>query len=145
VLISLKASTQGLFAFELAADGAAVGWVRTGRVGFHGFHSHHHAVAAGNVAADVIAQWYATRWRGVPVPWSADTPRIPIISNEIVVGRILEAHDVELKHRAPYGIEICLPPETWTALLLEVAQRTHSAIVAAGLEIRPSRVEEGIS
>jgi hypothetical protein len=139
--IAFRASTNALFAFEISTAQGAIGWARAGRVGLYGFDTHQEARSAGRVAARVLADWYASRWRGAPIPWPDAAPMVPIVSDDVVVGRILQEHDVELRHRASHGIEVGLPPETWTALLIEVAQRLHTAILDAGIGIQPSRLD----
>ena len=143
--LTMKPSKNGLFAYDLCADGAQVGWVRRGRVGLFGFYSEQQAMAAGREASVVLGEWFRTRWHGVPIAWPEQLPQLPIVHNDVVVGRILQAHDVELRHRALHGLEVCLPPETWTALMVEVGQRMHSAIITAGIDIQPSSVQERAS
>ena len=140
--IAFRASSNALFAFEICTSQGAIGWARAGRVGLYGFDSHHDARSAGRIAAGVLSEWYTSRWRGDPIPWPDAAPVVPIVSSDVVIGRILQEHDVELRHRASHGIEVGLPPETWTALLIEVAQRLHTAIVDAGIEIQPSRLDK---
>jgi len=143
--LTMKPSLHPLFAYDLHSNGAPVGWLRTGRVGLFGFYSEQQAIAAGREAARVLGEWFTTRWHGVPIAWPHDAPELPILHHDVVVGRVLRAGDPELSHGALHGIEVCLPTETWTALLIEVGQRLHSAIVTSGVELQSSRVHERAS
>ncbi|MEP6989519.1 MAG: hypothetical protein ABJA80_01215 [bacterium] len=129
----MKASRRGQPGFALLTGGVEVGWLRQGIVGFLGFTSRQQAERAGEVAADTLAQWYSTRWYSVPVPWQGDEPCTrPITKDQAVIGRILAPHEVHADTTS-HGIELRIPRETWSAVMLELAQRTYTALTTAGL------------
>lgn len=91
MILSMKASRRGQRGFDLLKGGVEVGWLREGILGFVGFTSHQQAERTGEVAADALAQWYSTRWHGVPIPWQDEPCKRPIEKGQTVVGRITAA------------------------------------------------------
>lgn len=139
MVLSMKASRRGQLGFDLLKGGVEVGWLRKGIVGFLGFTSRQQAERAGEVAADALAQWYATRWYSVPLAWQdGEACKRPITKNETVIGRILTPEEVQAGTTS-HGIELRIPPETWSAVMLEVAQRTYTALTRAGLMTQAER------
>jgi hypothetical protein len=133
MILSMRASDRGQPGFDLLEDGVQVGWLRAGILGFRGFASQQQAARAGAVAADTLIRWYATRWYSMPLPWREDEPCTrPIRAEHTVIGRVLAPHEVEAG-ATTHAIELGIPHDAWSAVMLELAQRTYTALAAAGL------------
>jgi hypothetical protein len=118
-------------------DGAAeVGWLRGGSVGFCGFADRARARIAGEVAASVLADWYATRWYSAPHPFpSMALPDDQIATRGVVVGRVVGPDIVPVGSADSHGFELALPREVWVAVILELAQRIHAAVAQPRLPL----------
>ncbi|CAN5134880.1 hypothetical protein BH09GEM1_BH09GEM1_18980 [soil metagenome] len=145
MVLSMKAFRGGQPGFDLLRGGVEVGWLREGIVGFLGFTSQRQAERAGAVAADALAHWYSTRWYSVPLPWQDDEPcKRPIKKDQMVIGRILAPHEIHAD-TISHQIELRIPRETWSAVMLELAQRTYTALTAAGLTTQAERSGAGVA
>jgi hypothetical protein len=134
VFMSLKASRRFPKGFVLLRDGAAVGWLRAGIIGFGSFDDRAEAQRAGERAAFALAQWYRTRWRSRPIGWEAEVRIDDRISvDETVVGRICAEDPMGVLGDSQCGIELRIPDETWIAVMLELAQRMYMAMNATEL------------
>lgn len=135
---TLRLSPRAPLCYALTRDGSDVGWLRSGLVGFHGFSDRASALRSGAVAAAVLRDWYAVRWHSTPREWPGRVP-LPdqVVVDGGVVGRLVHPRAAPFGGAESYGFELALPPETWLALMLQLAQRMHLALVAEGL-VAPS-------
>jgi hypothetical protein len=130
MFMTMRAATRFPRGFVLVRDGTDVGWLRAGLIGFGGFADRHEAHRAGQVAAQTLAEWYATRWRSSPIDWGSEVPHDQQLSaGTVVVGRVRARHLLSDAAASSYGIELRIPHETWIAVMLELAQRMYAAII----------------
>ena len=115
-------------------DGSVeVGWLRGGEIGFCGFADRASARMAGEVAASVLAEWYATRWYSAPHACaSAVAPGDQITTQGVVVGRIVAPGTPPVGRADSHGVQLALPREMWVAVILELAQRIYAAVARRG-------------
>lgn len=118
-------------------DGAvAIGWLRSGIIGFGGFEDHEAARRAGEAAALEIRNWSATRSSRWPAPLDRHVSEADAIKLDgAVVGRVLEPApgmvDID-----GLGIELSVPAPLWLAVMLTLAQRLRGpmdAVQSAGV------------
>lgn len=122
----------GVHALRHGAD--VVGWIRAGRVGFGGFDSREDASAAARRAADVLTAWYEKRGQPIghhaPESWTADFRGGAVVRvKDVIVGRLLTPESGDHAAR-DFAFELVLPPATWLAVMLQVAQQVHIDLAA---------------
>lgn len=113
-------------------DGAvAIGWLRSGIIGFGGFDDREVARRAGEAAAREVQAWSATRSSRWPAPMDRHVSEADAIKVDgAVVGRIMEpaAGMVDVDG---IGIELSVPAPLWLAVMLSLAQRLRGPMDAA--------------
>jgi hypothetical protein len=118
-------------------DGPAeVGWLRGGSLGFSGFADRARARIAGEAAASVLADWYATRWYSAPHSFpDVPLPDDRIATQGVVVGRVVGPGAAPVGSAGSCGFELALPREMWVAVMLELAQRIYTAVAQPRLSL----------
>jgi hypothetical protein len=149
---------QGSPAVHALRNGAdVVGWIRAGRVGFGGFDSREAAGTAAQRAAEVLTAWYEKRGQPIghhaPESWAADLRDDDLVRmKDVIIGRLLTPDSGDHAGR-DFAFELVLPPATWLAVMLQVAQRVHIELAAlstaneqdqaVGGEHRPAALASG--
>lgn len=140
MFMSMKVSDRFPNGFVLVSGGADVGWMRAGIIGFCGFNDRVEAQRAGQVAAETLADWYSLRWRSTPIAWADEVPLDHAISTGgVVVGSVCSRHPLSAPDTDSHGIELRIPHETWSALMLQLAQRMHAAMMSERLSADAAR------
>jgi len=128
VLLSVVLTGRNPTTRDLQAGGRTIGWIRTGSVGFDGFADREGAQKASRVAVDVLEAWYAAREQPIGQDWSAlraDSTRDEDLLRvrDVIVGRLVSNEIASKEHDGAHGFELFVPPSTWLAVMLQLAQR----------------------
>lgn len=127
----LDADTHGIF-----EGPSKLGWLRGDALGFVGFEDYSQARRAGELAATVLAAWYAGRASSRPAELREPAfPDAELAIGRVVAGRILSPDAVprDLAAGDTFGFEFAVPPGIWVAVRLELAQRVRQELAVAGL------------
>jgi hypothetical protein len=139
MLNQLQLRRRDRVSYALIDGPLTIGWIRTGIIGFGGFDDRREALAAGAAAVAMVTHWAAARRAALVPPFpthlAAGLAELPLHVPEAdairgadgVVGRVLAPEEVDID-LAGHGFEVSLPPGTWVAVLLEVAQRIHRGL-----------------
>ena len=127
---------------ELRDGARTVGWMRAGFIGFDEFGGREDARAAGRVAVHVLTAWYAVREQAIgewaPAWWTNALHEEDLLRvGDVIVGRLVAPDTVSEEQEQSYGFELAVPPVTWLAVMLQLAQRIH--IELADLRIASSQ------
>ena len=107
----------------------AIGWIRTGVIGFGGFEDRREAHAAAMAAAVIVLHRAASRFEGGLAEFPGHVPETDAVrANGMVVGRLLSPRATR-SDLAGYGYEIAVPAQTWLAVMLEIAERIHRGVL----------------
>lgn len=129
----LTLSRRDSLRHALLRAGAPVGWIDVGTIGFGGFSDRAQARQAGEVVAGVVDEWHRRRLQSRPAAWPT-----PVAADDRIeaagatIGRLVAPLAVGDRGDG-FGIEIGVPPDTWLALRMQLAQQLYAALTDAGL------------
>lgn len=135
MVIALKLARRDAMSHALLRGTLPVGWIRAGVIGLDGLADRAEARRAADVAARVLADWYAARRSTEPAPWTGTVgpdDRIAVLG--AVAGRIVAPVAAAREGGGEsFAIEIGVPPETWLAVQVQLAQQLYGALTDEGL------------
>ena len=147
MLLNVVLKGRNLTTHDLQAGGRTVGWIRTGSVGFDGFANREGALEASRVAVDVLEAWYSAREQPIeqhPSASQTDSARDEDLLRvqDVIVGRVV-SNESPIKGRdGAHGFELFVPPSTWLAVMLQLAQRVHIEVTQLQV-VQPATDEPG--
>ena len=129
--IQAKPAAAHSTSYVLLEDGAPVGWLRPGVIGFGGFATAADSARAAARAVPELLRWYRTRWLGEPLSWpGAVEASARVECNGKMVGRLLPAHDPSSLSPGGCGFEPKIPTGLWIGTREALCQRLALAALA---------------